>query len=195
MPRLAYALGLLTVLSAPALACDGFKPVDADSGNRLMSILESSTAKPLDQIYAFETLACAEQPILRRFAMDEGLRSKNRLLRAQALIELVLQRDGLKVELSDSRDLPEALRNWIKGQGGTIVYRLTKPNRQHACVSLENSGDCEKPTSWQLRVDGERVRLNGNAISGDFALTEERTLRGTVKYSSYPPITAKIDLN
>jgi len=193
MIRLSTVLALTLLCASPGRACDEFKPVDLETGQKLMGILEAPNAQALDKIFAFQTLACADQPIMRRFATDEGIKSKNPLLRAQALAEIVLQRDAIKIELTETPGLPDSLRNWLKAEGHSLVYRVSRPQGRFNCVGI-NGANCDDLRQYQFRVDGEKVRLFYGNIVGDFQLAEGRNLRGTIKNGANPAVPAKIDL-
>lgn len=194
--HLALLLGLWTApLGGGASACEKFTAVDSVTANQLMRLVEDDGAKAIDRIYAFETLTCSSLPVLRRFALETGLKSKDPLLRSQALAETLFQRESIRVEFSDSSDLGPQERDWLKRWGGSYTYDTKYRNRTKNCVSSHYDNRADDCSGFVARIDGDKVRMSNQNVRYELQLQADNTLRGFVKPSdSLRPIPTKVSL-
>lgn len=195
--KLVQLSGLLIAAALMAVsqagACEGYKSVPQDQAQKLLDILGNRNAKSIDRVLAFETLACSDMPAVRRAALEEGLKNvSDRILREQILLEVLMQKDSISLELLDGSSLPHIARENIRRTGGSIHYRFFYKNRLEGCISLSSRRECNPRT--MIRISGDKIELFDRNNTAQLQLQPDNSLRGFWRRLSNPPISAKINL-
>jgi hypothetical protein len=188
---------LFSIIASYSTACEKFNPIDQLSAQKLMDILGNADAKPIDQMFAFETLTCADQPVVRRFALEQGLNSKQSLLKSQALAEILFQRESIRVEIMSKSNENQDNKAFLSVTDGNVTLKFFSRNRQANCISLSSGRDCADPDTDYVRIDGlkVRIRMNIHYAVGEFSLQPDGSLRGTVRpWGRGAGLAAKIEL-
>lgn len=195
MLRPAVCATVLSVaFAAPAATCESYKNVPQDQAQKLLDVLTNKSAKQLERIFAFSTLVCADMPAVRDYAMQEGLKAaSDPMTRGQVLLEILMQKQFLRVDFIDNPSLPKSDRDWIAMYKGMRSYRINFKDRVQGCFSLNRNDMCEQ--NYQIRIKGTKVELISGQEFGQFELQPDNTLRGFVKqHDRATPVSSKIEL-
>lgn len=185
-------LALSLAFSATGSACEGFKSVPQDQAQAMLDTLGNPKSKPLERVFAFQTLACSDLPAVRRVAMEQGLKGNDPILRGQVLLEILMQKDAFSLELLDSPNLPPQSRENIKRRGGSMLYNFRFKDRAQGCISIGFNNECDKIR--KIVISGDKVQILDAGEFTDLQLQPDNTLRGTWKRINEPPIPARIIL-
>lgn len=187
--------GLLAA-SSTAFACDKLVEIPPPRIEELMQVMKEGAASELKQLLAFEELSCSDRPAVRKFAVDTGLASKSKTLRAQSLAALLMQRDQIRVELLEELKGNQVMENWIRQNGRDVAYKFHARDPAKNCIALEASYKCPGP--YMVAIDGLNARLvdSYKRLTGTFTLQPDNSLRGTVLVDgAAKAVAAKIELD
>lgn len=185
----------VTVLSFPASACDSPKDIPSPRIEELMEVMKDSGSTELKQLLALEELSCSNLPALRKFAVDFGMASKSKTLRAQAFAILMLARDQIRVDILEEIKGDQTLENFFRSFGHSVAYPLYERDAEKNCISIWRGMKC--PSDLMIAIDGLNVRLtdSNKRLTGTFVLQPDGSLRGTVLVAGQSrPVAAKIEL-
>lgn len=189
-------LGLMAVAATSAQACEKFVEIPNPRIEELMAVINESGTSELKQLLGFEELACSEKPTVRKFAIDAGMASKSKTLRAQALAVLMMQRDQIKIEILEELKGDQTMESFFRQNGRNLSYKFTSRNPASNCVSFSASYKC--PEQYMIVMDGLTVRIQDRDkfLSGTFTLQPDNSLRGTILIDrAARAVAAKIDLD
>ncbi len=184
-------------LAFPALgtACEAYKSVPQDQAQAMLDALGNPKAKSLERVFAFQTLACSDIPSVRRVAMEQGLKNGNDpVLRGQVLLEILMQKDAVNLDLLDTPNLPPLSRDFIKRRGGSMLYTFRFKDRAQGCISIGYNHECDR--TRKITISGDKIQiLDGNqSAHADLQLQPDNTLRGLWKRRDDAPIPVRITL-
>jgi hypothetical protein len=177
-----------------ARACDEFKPLTPEA-RQMMAVLEDSRAKPTERLFMLAELACLKDPAIRRQALETGLKSPERSLRAKALSEILMQRSDIRVQVAPIEWRRGYAVQWVEREGWQVRFSFYNRSREKNCINLVQGRDpCFDRAV--LVIDGLRVRINqaGRTLSADFALDARGVLTGSITFRGNNPAKAQIDL-
>jgi hypothetical protein len=184
-------IAISVLLSPSARACDSFEPLTADEARSLMDVIKSENADAFDKIFAFDKLACSDSPVIRDYAMREGLASKiDSVTRAQILLATILQKSRYHIILMDDAKLGVGEKAYVRKNGGNLYFDRSFADRENGCVGLYYDR-CDHPN---LYIRGWSVLLNTSRLRGEFKLQEDTRLMGFVQPQGIGPIPAELDL-
>lgn len=179
-------------------ACEELRRIDQESAQKLMDVLTDAGARPMDQTFAFETLSCASQPAIRRFALEQGLGSKQAMLRSQALMAILFQRESIRIDIiQGSSGVSADDKSFLAAIGGAMTVSFISKNKEAGCISLSAGRNCAGTPGHYVRIDGTsvRMRVNQSDAVGEFTLQADGSLRGAMRpWGRGTGIPAKIDL-
>lgn len=180
-------------LVVPAQACEEFKKVERDDAQKSVELLEKEQGSSINKIYAFDTLACSDDPALRRLAKEAGLASKNPLLKSKAFLATIYDRKGLSLILLDDK-LGEHEKDWVKRNGGMIIIDFYKRDYSKGCINLSsNFTGC--PSDRSVHIEGLKIMVGFSLIRAELSLVDGNTLRGFLKPNeNLKAIPVKADL-
>lgn len=193
LPLFAILLATGLVEARAALACDQFIALDAAQAKELMATLKNPGADQFDRIFAFETLVCSDRPVIRDFAMKEGLANAgDDMVRAQVLMEIMFQKERYRIRLIGSPSLDPQAKKFIEEKKAALFYDNKMTDKVKGCVSLY--GDQCRPDR-QFSFKGTTILLRYDSLLGEFRLQEDNTLAGTIReHAQAPDISAEIVL-
>lgn len=169
--------------SSCAEACDDFVEISTEQMKLLRDKLVEEQADPLDKLYAFENLSCSDNPTVRAFAVKTALeKSSDPLLRQQVMLEALLQKTRLDIELSGDSKSPAGDKDFIGDNAGVWSRSVVFTNREKGCISVYDGRSCA--SSGQLVVKGDMAELTAGNLVGTFRLTDQNELVGFVR--AYP---------
>jgi len=191
---LAASLLMFFLAATSAKSCEKYVSIEATQADELLGKLKNDKASTMERIFAFQALACAELPVLRRFALQEGLQIRgNEIVKGQVLQEILMQRDGIIIDLISRSDTAKDAQFWIDSLRGSLVLAFKFKDPKAGCISLYYGDRCE-PDSM-MRLSGDKVALHYQGMIGEFQIQEDNTMRGFIKPGvSLPRVTAKFQL-
>lgn len=191
---LAIGAGLALLAGGTAHACDKPEPIERQKAAELEAVIGKDGGS-IARLGAFEELSCATKPEYRRAALEAAFKSNDKMLRSAALATALMAREGVRVDLlEDAKADPDA-KSFIKQNGGSIAYQFKNRDRARNCINFSNGQEaCYSDTVFV--IDGLTVRLTDRsrspAITGEFALQPDNTLKGKLRRVRAQPIDATI---
>lgn len=180
--RIPIAILVCTCLLAHAEACESLRQLDAGTARKMMGVIRQVDGDVLDQMEAFKILSCSDEPALRNFAIEDGLRAKSPIVRSLALAEQIFQREQIRIDFLPDASIGDREKIWMEQQGRALVYKIEIVNRQSSCVSISARSKCDDPRNEQrLTIDRDKVRLMDRDIQATFSLQPDGSLRGMLK--------------
>lgn len=180
-----------------ALACEEFVDLAAQELKEYRDKLVEQEADPLDRMFAFQQLACSSSPVMRAYAVREGLRTAtDPIVRQQIMFDSLMQKTRLDIELTADSKVTAGDKNFIKEQSGVWVLQVPFQSSQEGCLSLHYGDRCEKQYSAFVR--GDKLELTYNYTVGEFYLSDTNELVGYVRIrdnANFGRIPAVIKLN
>lgn len=199
MTRIAAVVALLAAAlwAPPALACESFANLGADELKSYRDKLVEEAADPIDRLFAFQQLICSSSPAVRAYAVREGLRtSTDPLVRHQIMLDALMQKQRLDVEMAPGPDATKADKEFAKEHSGVLVYPIAFVSATEGCLSLSQRDRCTAGAS--AHISGDKLELIHGYLVGEFRLTEGNELVGYVRASAnanYSRIPAVVRLD
>ena len=114
------------------LACEKFTRYSTEEAKEYRDMLNKADADSLDRLSAFQRLVCSDNPILRNYAIQQGLKnSKDPLVRNQVLLDAMMQKERIDIEMYSNDQLTKQDKEFIAKHAGiysaTVVYRSSQP--------------------------------------------------------------------
>jgi hypothetical protein len=148
---------------------------------QLLTQLRDPKSDTMARVFAFQTLACADIPAVRQVAMKEALAIKSdAIVRGEVLQEILMQRDGIVIDLIPPPDASQATRTWSDAYKGSISYNFVYKDARAGCINLDILGDhCLQ--GHMLKLNADKVTVYALSLVGEFQLEPDNTMRGYVK--------------
>lgn len=162
-----------------AHACDEPVALDPTQARELLTLIRDPEGDALDQIFAFETLMCAQRPAVRDLATRTAIVSPNPTLRASVMFEQMFAKEGVLVEYLPAEGLESNVYKFIK-ENPSQQFIFTGKTRTASCLSLYQA-DCSRDGhQYFVEISGTHVTLiYGDQYVGDFQLQGQELL-GTI---------------
>ena len=115
-----------------AQPCEDYVAIDSEQTKELMATLGDPDKSSVDRLFAFQTLKCSDMPVLRDYAMREGLKnSKDNTVRAQIMMDALMAKPVLKIALIATPAVGPKGRDFIKRNEGAIYLgnQFSDPRR------------------------------------------------------------------
>lgn len=169
---------------APATACEEYKPLSASELKEFRDKLAEKDADPIDRLFAYQELACSDQPVMRSYAIRAGLENaKDPILRQQIAFDALMAMPRIDIELSkDGAD--DRARQFIANKGSVISNDVRYRNPKLGCIELNIRQSCDEGTS--ITIKGDTMLYNAFGLVGTLSLTETGEFVGTVRYNGSP---------
>lgn len=187
----------LVILGNPiaASACTKLQPIDRAQVTELMNTVSAADANPLDQIFAFDTLMCAEQSAVRDFTLRLGAKSSNPTIASQVVLRAIFEKENLQVRLLDVEGLSDAHYERIKTRP-IESFALRYKDLSAGCASFIRDNQCED--SNLISISGNklaiRARWNRYDVDGAFVHMGD-VLSGSITFiQDQMTFPAEIDL-
>ena len=185
-------IGLLLLQSGVTYSCETYEQYTIDEIKEFRDMLGKQDADPLDRLFAFEKMACADRPTVRSYAAKEGLKTiKDPLVRNEIMLRALMQKTRVDVELGTGNKLTVDDKKFIAEHGGIYTHQVTGSSNKDGCISFYTK---ECTTSYGLFVSGDKVELNYKNVFGEFRLSSSGELVGTLraqnsaKYTRIPAV-------
>ncbi|MEW8628083.1 MAG: hypothetical protein AB2551_20210 [Candidatus Thiodiazotropha sp.] len=191
--RVSAILGLLISFQQTAFSCEKYESFTLDEQKSFREMLNKSNADPLDRLFAFNQLACSDDPNIRSYAIREGLKnSSDELVRNQVMLTAFMQMKRVDIELGESDGATKDDQSFIKKNSGIFSKNVQYKSKTDGCISLYRTDKCLSNSS--LFIKGDKVEYNYKSIFGEFRLTSNNEMLGflrvanTRKYSRIPAV-------
>ncbi len=178
--------------SSLTYACETFENLSNEDVKLFRDKLIEPNADSLDKLFAFEKLACSNNPTIRALAVREGLsKSSDELVRHQILLEAMMQKNRIDIELADGRNLTPNDKKFINSHAGIYSRKVEGRDRSFGCLALHRQG-CRSDDA--VFIKGDLVEFNRGRITGVFRLSTQNELVGYLKpqannrYSKIPAV-------
>lgn len=196
-----YLNGLLKLISillagvSVASACDKYADYTIDELKEFRAMLGKEDADSLDRLFAFEQMVCSDSPNIRSYAVKQGLNTiQDPLVRNEVMLRAMMQKTRIDVELGDNRELTDDDKKFIAEHGGLYSRLIANRTEEAGCIGL-NGKKCD--SRYSVFIQGDKVELNYSPISGEFRLSGNGELVGTIRADNnarYTRIPAVIKL-
>lgn len=189
----------LVLTAQSASACEEYVNHDVADLKEYRDKLTEQGADPFDRLFAFEQLVCSSNPTLRAYAVREGMRNaSDPIVRHQILLDAMLQKKRLDIELTVGSNATSADKSFVKGQSGVLVFPVAYASPSEGCISLNDriNDRCDRGRAVYIR--GDNVELTYYDLIGEFFLTDADELVGFVRVkdrAEHGRIPAVIKLN
>jgi hypothetical protein len=186
----ALLMGLGVAGGAPAAeACETYKALSATELKEFRNKLTEKGADPIDRLFAYQELACSDQPVMRAYAIRAGMENaRDPILRQQIAFDALMAMPRVDVELSGN-DLGKNAKRYIEGEGNVISSAVRYRDLKKGCLSFYSSDSCQEGSA--MTIKGDTLLVSGSNLVGTLALTETGEFIGTVRYRG-DPITARV---
>lgn len=181
----------LVLTAGMAAACETYQAHPADELKTLRDALQNPAMDPFDRLFAFQELVCSDQPVVRDFAIREGLNSaRDGMVRNQILLDALMAKQQIDVEIKpqDQNERKTAERM----AGPIMTFNVRYRDHQAGCASFSDDSKCR--TNSSLFVKGDLVQFQNDGYIGSFRLTETNELIGSVRFGSLAPVSATMRL-
>ncbi len=197
MIRILTALFGVLLLTGGAVACDAYTTLSTGEMKDYRDKLGEAGADPLDQLFAYEQLACSDNPTIRAYAIKTGLETATEpLVRQQIMFDAMMAKTRLDIELTANAQSTARDKDFIKENSGLWTLHTTTRYKAEGCINLLGNAEQCYP-DYVLYVRGPKVELTYSSAIGMFELADSNELVGFVRYydnDSYSRIPAVIKL-
>ncbi len=181
--------------SGAAIACDRYEDYTIDEIKEFRAMLGKEDADPLDRLFAFEQMVCSNRPNIRSYAIKQGLNTiQDPLVRNEVMFRSMMQKTRIDVELGTSRELTDEDKQFVAKYGGVYSKIIEGQSEDAGCIMLYRT-KCD--SNYSLYIIGDKVELNYGNVSGEFRLSANGELVGTMRADNdtrYTRIPAVIKL-
>ncbi len=191
--RISAILCLSISFQQTVFSCEKYESFTLDEQKSFREMLNKSNADPLDRLFAFNRLACSDDPNIRSYAVREGLKnSSDELVRNQVMLTAFMQMKRVDIELGESTDATKDDQSFIKKNSGIFSKNVQYRSKTDGCISLYRADKCLSSSS--LFIKGDKIEYNYKSIFGEFRLTSNNEMLGflrvanTKKYSRIPAV-------
>lgn len=182
--RLVIAACMLSPLSlamatGTAAACEEFVAIPESEAKEARDKLLQSDADPMDRLFAFQKLVCSNQPVLRNYAVREGLKSTTEpLVREQIMLDALLQKTRLDITLVPGSGASKKEKDYAKDRSNLLSFEVRTASAEHGCLSLYAANGCQM--IYSAVIKGDKLELNYTPLVGEFRLSDTNELVGFV---------------
>lgn len=170
---------LVTLAIGPVVACEEYEEIGNDDLKAYRDKLSEVGADPLDQLFAFEALACSNKPTVRAYAIKAGLEgSTDPIVRQQIMLEAMLQKTRIDIDLVSSERSTQDDKKFIKEYAGRWSREVKYGSATEGCISLDRRDSCL--AEYALYIRGDKVEFGYHNLRGEFQLTDANELVGFV---------------
>jgi hypothetical protein len=168
------------VFALAAHACEEYSALPDRETKEYRDKLLETTADPLDRLFAFQKLVCSNNPVIRTYAVREGLKSvSDPLVREQIMFDAMFEKTRVDIELTPGSDASAKDKEFSKDASGLISYTVVFKSPQEGCLSIYSTNECNKGGS--IFVKGDKLELNYANMVGEFRLSEANELVGFIR--------------
>lgn len=180
-----------------AWACEEFVDLQQQELKEYRDKLIEQEADPLDRMFAFQQLVCSSNPVMRAYAVREGLKTAtDPIVRQQIMFDSMMLMTRLEIQLTAGPDATQGDKNFIKEQSGVWVLPVAFLSREDGCLSFYTRDRCT--IDHAVFIKGDKVQFAYGRAVGEFYLSDTNELLGYVRVREgrdYGRIPAVIKLN
>jgi len=195
MRYLAVLVALMLSPSAVAASCDSYIRISNEEARELMANMISPDVSPLDQLFAFETLMCADKTGLRDLTLRTAAVGDNQTILGQVLMRAIFEKEILELRLQQTDGMSLAQTSRIRKQPFERLA-ITQRDATAGCVAFY-AGACAANSRYLGTLSGTtfliNVHWNEYSIIGTFEYDHGETLQGEVRIGDLV-FPAEIDL-
>ncbi len=193
MKKFWAALAMITAIGMAdtATACETFKTIAASEIKEYRDKLGEADADPIDRLFAYQELACSDQPVVRAYAIRIGLETaRDPILRQQIAFDALMQMPRIDVQLSSEGVQGEA-KKFLSKNGLVLSYNVVFRDTQKGCLSFNWTNGCD--ANNVINVKGDTILYNIRGAIGTLTLSETGEYIGSLRYEG-SAIPAKIKI-
>lgn len=184
-------------IAVNGFACEEFKKISLEDAKEYRAVIGNAGADPLDRMFAVEQLVCSDNPNLRAWAIEHGLKnSSDPLVRNQVMLIAMMQKQRIDINLDAKGNLTAADKQFVKKNSGVLSLVVQYRSNKDGCISFAHRDRCV--TKQSLYIKGDKVEFNLNHMIGEFRLSSANELVGYLRQVSkkgYGRIPAVISLD
>ncbi len=155
-----------------------------------VSILQDTKKTEIERSFAYENLACSDDPVYRQLALKIGLQDASAtILRSKILMDAMMTKDTFVIDLFESPNLSKESKSYVKEHNHQIRFQAYMSDPIQGCISIYSRTKCL--TGRQIKITGRHVDITYIKFYGSFELTSNNELEGYV-ISTGRPKTEKI---
>uniref|UniRef100_UPI003BA97C54 hypothetical protein n=1 Tax=Stappia sp. TaxID=1870903 RepID=UPI003BA97C54 len=186
---LAGLAGLVLFAATPVLACETYKALSATELKEFRDKLAEQDADPIDRLFAYQELACSDQPVMRAYAIRAGMENaRDPILRQQIAFDALMALPRVDIELS-GENLGKNAKRYVGNEGNVVSNTVRYRDPVKGCLSFNSSDSCSEGSAMTLK--GDTLLVSVSNLVGTLALSETGEFLGTVRYRG-DPITARV---
>ncbi|MEP2706241.1 MAG: hypothetical protein ABJQ71_22765 [Roseibium sp.] len=176
-----------------AQACEPHKSHSTDELKSLRDTMTGADVDPFDRLYAFQELVCSDKPVIRAFAIKEGLKnSQDEMVRNQILFDTLMQKTQITTVLYPKTADHKKTVKYFRGE--VLVHNVKYRDQNEGCISFGSSSECKTKTSLFVRGGLVEYQDGNFGAIGSFRLVETNQLIGTVSVNGKNPVPASVEL-
>ncbi|KQU84946.1 hypothetical protein ASD99_31320 [Mesorhizobium sp. Root695] len=177
-----------------AHACEEYSALPDPETKEYRDKLLDTAADPLDRLFAFQKLVCASNPVIRTYAVREGLKAvSDPLVREQIMFDAMFEKTRIDIELSPGSDASKQDKEFSKRVSSLISYIIAFKSPKEGCLSLYSPNECDK--NYSIYLKGDKLELTYTGTVGEFRLSDANNLVGFIlPRGPYGRIPAVIEL-
>jgi hypothetical protein len=194
---LATSLGIacgIQTFSLAAHACEEYSALADQETKEYRDKLLDIAADPLDRLFAFQKLVCGNNPVIRTYAVREGLKAvSDRLVREQIMFDAMLEKTRVDIELSPGSEASKQDKEFAQKTSNLISYEVAFKSPKEGCLSLYLPNECDK--NYSIYLKGDKLEVTYSGLVGEFRLSDANNLVGFIlPQGRYGRIPATIEL-
>ena len=127
MNRIAGIVAVIAVclVAGSAHACEKFEAIGLPDAQKLLNTLKDANSDTMTRVFAFNALACSTVPAIRQVAMKEALKIDDPIVKGNVLLEILMQRDAILVELIPGSDLSRDTKTWAAQNNNSLGLQIS----------------------------------------------------------------------
>ena len=188
-----FIVASVFIFQSEANACEEYKSLSTEELKEYRDMLEKSDADSLDRMFAFEQLVCSDNPNLRAYALEIGLKkTADPLIRNQVMLKAMMLKKRIDVELNLTKELTRKDKEFIANNAGIFSRIVSYRSEKEGCLSVSSKKQCAPANS--VFIKGDKVEYNYGLIFGEFRLSQAGELVGFLRvresrqYSRIPAV-------
>lgn len=189
--------GLSLVITVNGFACEEYKKISLEEAKEYRAVIGKADADSLDRMFAIDQLVCSDNPNLRAWAIQHGLKnSSDPLVRNQVMLTAMMQKQRIDIKLDEKGNLSKADKLFAKNNSGVYSLVVQYRSKKDGCISFLHKDRCS--TRQSLYIKGDKIEFNLKHMFGEFRLSESNELVGYLRQfnkKGYGRIPAVIPLD
>lgn len=145
-----FSIILFVLCEGPTFACDKYESHTRGELKELRNALQDAATDPFDRLFAYQKLACSDQPIMRTFAVNTIVgKIKDPLVKQQVAFDILFAKRRIDVEIIDDPN-----GSYKRRYNGRAELDVKFRHKQSGCIGFTFDNECS----------GTRVYINGPTL-------------------------------